>query len=55
MNDNNDDTKYKTIDINKKFFKFKNNDIDLLESIYKITPIFDGNIKNKYKKINITI
>ena len=50
MNDNNDDTKYKTIDINKKFFKFKNNDIDLLESIYKITPIFDGNIKNKYKK-----
>ena len=45
MNDNNDDTKYKTIDINKKYFKFKNNDIDLLESIYKIT----------IKKINITI
>ena len=48
-NDNND-IKSKTIDINKKFFQFKNNDIDLLEGIYKITPIIDDNKKKKYKK-----
>ena len=45
----NNDIKSRTIDINKRFH-FKNNDLDLLESIYKITPILDSYKIKKYKK-----
>ena len=48
----NEDIKSKTIDINRKFI-YKNNDLDLLEKIYKITPILD-NIKIKKYKNNLT-
>ena len=43
--------KFKTIEIDKKLFCKKNN-LELLEKIYKITPIFDDSNKTKkYKKI----
>jgi len=45
---NNKDIEYKTID-NKKF-NFKSNNIDILENIYKITPILDSNKNKQYKK-----
>ena len=44
-----EDMKSKTIDVNKRFFSIKNNGLDLLESVYKITPILIGNKINKYK------
>ena len=47
-----EDKKSKTIDVNKRFFSIKNNGLDLLENVYKITPILISNKINKYKSKN---
>ena len=41
--------KSKTIDINKEIFYIQNNNLDLLENVYKITPILITNKINKYR------
>ena len=44
-----EDMKSKTIDVNKRCFLLKKNDLDLLENVYKITPILINNKANRYK------